>query len=265
MYEKIKQLKDKVLKSKYKLGLALSGGGARGFAHVGALQAMLERGMKPDIISGTSAGSIAGALYADGYAPEEILEMFGKLKIMGLTEFTLPKEGLFKTTKLYSFLRKNLRAKTFEDLNIPFCAIATDIEKGKSCAFREGDLVPAIVASCSIPIVFTPMEIGGRHYVDGGLFANFPVSVIRGECKTIVGVNVSPTVQRPYSPSIKYVVERTFNALTTSNAFLDRKLCDILIESPDVSHYTMYDLEYAADIYRLGYETTVGVLDGQGK
>ena len=264
MYGKIKQLRDKVLGSKFKLGLALSGGGARGFAHIGALQAMVERKMYPDVISGTSAGSIAGALYADGYAPEEIMELFKKLKFLEFSEFTIPKDGFLKPTKFRTFLRKHLRAKTFDELQIPLRIIATDIEKGKSCSFSEGDLISAIIASCSIPIVFTPTEINGRHYVDGGLFANFPVSIIRGECKTIVGVNVSPTAQRPYSKSMKYIIERTFNALTTSNAFLDRKLCDILIESPEISHYSMYDMEEADNIYRIGYETAVSALDNQG-
>lgn len=245
----------------YKLGVALSGGGARGFAHLGALKAMNERGMYPDLISGTSAGSLAGALYADGYTPDEIMELFKHMKFTEFTEFTLPKEGFFKSNRFRAFMRKHLHARTFEELKVSLRVVATDIEYGKSHVFTSGELVPALVASCSIPIVFTPVEIDNRHYVDGALFVNFPVMTIRKDCETLVGVNVSPTNHLAYSKSLKYIIERTFHSLTASNSLFDREKCDVLIESEEISHYSMFDLEHAKTIFEKGYETAVEVLD----
>ncbi|NDV65142.1 patatin-like phospholipase family protein [Bacteroides sp. 224] len=246
---------------KYKLALVLSGGGARGFAHLGALQALNEKGIYPDIIVGTSAGALAGALYADGYTPLEIIGLFKKMKFTEFTEFTLPKEGFFKSTRFRAFMRKHLRAKQFEELKMPLWAVASDIEYGESHVFSKGDLISAVVASCSIPIVFTPVEIDGHHYVDGGLFANFPVSMIRRKCEKLIGVNVSPMNHTEYTRSLKYIIERTFYSLTTSNSIIDRELCDVLIESCEIAEYSMYDLEHAETIYQKGYEMAMNALN----
>ena len=125
--------------NKQNIGYALSGGGARGFAHLGALKALEERNLIPDIIAGTSAGALAGVLYADGFAPDEICDMFKHTKFKQFVELTFPTSGLFRPTGLHSFLKKNLRAKTFEELQIPFTAVATDWEKAVSVSFSEGD------------------------------------------------------------------------------------------------------------------------------
>lgn len=250
---------------KYKLGVALSGGGVRGFAHLGALQAMNERDIYPDIISGTSAGALAGAFYADGYKPDEIYDIFREIKFSEVAGTSIPHGGLFKTNKLSSFLEKHLRAKTFEELKYPLRVIASDIEYGKVKIFSEGKLIPAVIASCSIPIVFTPVEIDGHHYVDGGLFMNFPVSAIRPRCIKVIGVNVSPVITMKYEESLKYMVERTMNYVVGSNTITERKACDFLIESSDVSIYSIFDFKYINDIYRKGYVTTVAYLDAYEK
>ena len=108
------------------LGYALSGGGAKGFAHLGALKVLEKSGLKPDVIAGTSAGALAGVFYADGYQPEEIIELFKKRDFRDFVELSIPKSGLLKSTGLHGFLKKNLRAKCFEDLKIPFFSVATD-------------------------------------------------------------------------------------------------------------------------------------------
>jgi NTE family protein len=135
--------------AKYSLGLALSGGGAKGFAHLGVLQAMEETDLKPKIISGTSAGALVGALYADGYAPQEVLELFQNKDFKNFAAFSIPKGGLFKTDKFYAFLEKYLRARSFEELKIPLKIVATDIEHGVAVTFDQGALIPEIGrASC---------------------------------------------------------------------------------------------------------------------
>lgn len=240
-------------KISYDLGLVLSGGGAKGFAHLGVLQALNENGLYPEVISGTSAGAFAGVLYADGNSPKDIAELFKEKKFQEFAEFGIPHGGFFKSTKFHSFLKSNLKAKTFEELKIPLHVVATDIEEGSLKIFSKGELPSAIVASCTVPLVFAPVEISGHYYVDGGLLKNFPVSTIRKECRKIFGVNVSPIRPLNYKQSLKYVAERSFHYMSSSNTFQDRKLCDYLIESPDLSKYSMFDLDNVDEIYDAGY------------
>lgn len=244
-------------KHTYNLGVALSGGGAKGFAHLGVLQALNEKGLYPEIISGTSAGAFAGVLYADGYSPKEILSFFQKKVFREFAEFAIPHGGFFKSDGFCTFLKKHLRAKTFEELKVPLYAVTTDIEHGESKVFSSGSLIPAIVASCSVPIVFRPVEINKRFYVDGGLLKNFPVSTIRDECYKVVGVNVSPLTKAEFRSSIKYIAERSFHYMSVSNTMLDRSLCDYLIESVSLSKYSMFDLEHTNEIYQAGYDLTM--------
>lgn len=241
---------------KYNLGIALSGGGAKGFAHLGVIQALKEEGISPEIIAGTSAGALAGVLIADGYEPAAVVDLFVSRAFKEFGQITMPKAGLFKTRPFYKFLEKHLKARQFDELQIPFIAIATDIEQGKSKSFREGALIPIVIASCSFPIVFEPVNIGDRHYVDGGLFKNFPVSEIRKDCKQIIGVNVSPINIVAYKRSMKYIIERSYHYLSASNTLLDRKLCDHLIEIKDLNQYPMFDLDHVNDIFEAGYNYT---------
>lgn len=250
-------------KNIYNLGLVLSGGGAKGFAHLGVLQALNEKGLYPEVLSGTSAGAFAGVLYADGYTPREIINFFKKKAFKEFAEFTIPHGGFLKSDRLHSFLKKHLRAKTFEELKIPLHVVATDIEYGESKVFSSGTLIPAIIASCSVPIVFRPVEINGHYYVDGGLFKNFPVSTIRKQCVKIIGVNVSPLMKSEYKSSIKYIAERSFHYMSVSNTLLDRNLCDYLIESSDLFQYSMFDLDHVEEIFQAGYELASKFLENK--
>ena len=110
----------------YFLGYALSGGGAKGFAHLGALKVLEQYGLKPDVIAGTSAGSLAGVFYADGFHPDEISELFRKKEFREFAEFTIPRRGFFNNNGLHHFLKNNLRAKSFEELQIPLVVVATN-------------------------------------------------------------------------------------------------------------------------------------------
>lgn len=248
-------------KRPYKFGLALSGGGAKGFAHLGVLQALLERGLVPEIISGTSAGAFAGVLYADGNSPKEILKMFENKAFNEFAQFSIPHAGLFKTNRFEAFLHRNIKARKYEDLKIPLISVATDIEEGKSVSFSEGSLIPTIIASCSFPVVFMPKEINGKHYIDGGLFRNFPVSVIRPMCDFVIGVNASPLTGQKFRSSMLYVAERSFHYMSSSNSMPEKRLCDILIESQDFTKYTTFDLDHVKEIYQLGYDVANQVLD----
>lgn len=242
-------------KSQYNVGLALSGGGVKGFAHLGVLKALAEENIKIDIISGTSAGALAAALYADGYQPDEILNLFEDKGFKQFVDLTTFKGGIFKSDKLHRFLKKHLRAKKFEDLKTPIRITATNVENGKTAIFENGDLIHPILASCAFPIVFTPIKIENNYYIDGGLLKNFPVSIIKKECSFIIGVNVNPITHEEYRSSLMYIAERTFHYTSIANTIPDRKICDILIEPQKVSNFKMFNLEHSHEIFDIGYES----------
>ncbi|MDR2123214.1 MAG: patatin-like phospholipase family protein [Flavobacteriaceae bacterium] len=241
-------------KDRYKLGITLGGGGAKGFAHLGVIQALNDRGLYPDIISGTSAGAFAGVLYADGNSPRDIISFFKEMSFTQFAQFSIPKGGVFKSTPFYSFLNKHLKAKTFEELKLSMYVTATDIERGELEYFNSGDLIPAVIASCSIPVIFTPVEINKRYYVDGGLIKKFPVSILRPKCEKIIGVNVSPVAVSKYKNTINYVAERAFRHMSNANVLQDRKLCNYLIESEVLCKYSLFDLKHIEEIFQMGYE-----------
>lgn len=252
------------MKKKYKLGLALSGGGVKGFAHAGALKALEEFGYKPDIISGTSAGAVAGALYVAGYSPKEICDLFKNKSFSNFTNITIPTSGLFSPAKFVDFLKQKITYANIEDLPIPMRIVATDLDAGKIKVFTEGSLAERVMASATVPVVFPPTVIDDVHYVDGGIFCNFPVDVIRQDCEKVIGINVSPLVPTQYKQTIIEIALRSYNFMFRANTKEDGMLCDVLVELPDVLQYDMFDLDAIDEIYRMGYHETKLALQKNG-
>lgn len=250
----------KVPEELYKTGFALSGGGIKGLCHAGVLKALEEKGIFPDIISGVSAGAIVGALYADGYSPDEIAALFEDISFRKMTKFRIPEGGLFRIDAFEDFMFKTLRAKTFEELRIPLRIVATDLDKGKSVVFDKGNLIDPIVASCSVPLLFTPKRINGVHYVDGGVLKNFPVSTIRDDCRTVIGINASPLVADEYKLSLLNVASRTYHFMFKANILADKEFCDLLIEPVDMGNYDTFEVEKGREIYELGYKSAGDIL-----
>ena len=244
----------------YKIGIAMSGGGIKGLCHAGVLKALEEHDIKPDIMSGVSSGSVVGALYADGYSPDEIAALFEDISFRKLTKIQIPDGGFFRIDAFEKFLTKNLRAKTFEELNIPLRVVATNLDKGQSVVFSSGKLVEAIVASCSIPVLFSPKIIDGVHYVDGGVLKNFPVSTINEECEKVIGINASPLVADEYKLNILNVATRSYQFMFKANIIHDKELCDLLIEPVDMGNYDTFDIDKGREIFELGYKTARQIL-----
>ena len=155
---------------RFKTGIVLSGGGARGFSHLGVLQALNEANIYPDIISGTSIGAIVGSLYADGNKPYEIFNLFSKNTRLDYFSLTVPKDGLLQISGMARILRETLKAKTFEELKLPLYVAATDLNNGKIVYFSKGELLRPVIASASIPVIFKPLIIDKTFYVDGGVY-----------------------------------------------------------------------------------------------
>ncbi|MBD5225547.1 MAG: patatin-like phospholipase family protein [Bacteroidales bacterium] len=238
----------------YKIGVALSGGGARGFAHAGALKALEEAGYKPDIIAGVSAGSIAGVLYAAGLPPEEILSLFSKVKFTDFCTFNIKNgEGVFSLNKFKKFIEKSTGVTRIEDLKIPMYIGATDLDKGIPAQFHSGPLGERVVASCSIPIVFNPVKIEGVHYVDGGVLRNLPAWIIRDKCEKLIGVNCSPLNGFRYKKSIFEIAMRTYNLMAKSNQLDDMEMCDHVIITPELAGYQVFNLKDINKVFLSGY------------
>lgn len=245
---------------KHKLGLVLSGGGARGFAHFGVLKAMEEYGIKPDIISGTSAGSIVGAMYASGHTIEESLSFFTGKKVLSFARPTVSKMGVLIMTGMEERLNQFLKIKTFEELQIPLVVTASDINAARAIHFESGELIPRLIASSSIPVVFTPKEIEQVEYVDGGIFMNLPVRPIRERCEKIIAVEINSIDTTQKVTNIIHMAERSFHLGLNSNTRLDKRMSDVFISPQNMSKYSMFNLEHIQDIYNEGYKTAKRVL-----
>lgn len=254
---------------KYQIGYALSGGFIKGFAHLGVMQALLEHDIKPEIISGVSAGALAGVFYADGNEPHEVLKYFSGHKFQDLTKLVIPKKGLFDLCEFIDFLKTNLRAKNLEELQIPLIITATDLDHGRMVHFHKGAIAERVAASCCMPILFAPVKIDGTHFVDGGLMQNLPVSTVRRICDKVVAVNVSPIMAQEYKVNIVNIAMRSFHFMFRANTFPEREKCDLLIEPYNLYGYGNTELEKAEEIFDQGYktanETLAQLLEEKGK
>ena len=249
----------------YKLGIALSGGGARGFAHAGALLAIEEAGLKIDVIAGVSAGSVVSVLYAAGVKPLEMANLFAKMSIRGFMDINLGGGGLLKIDKFRNFIQGILGdKKNLEDLEIPVFLGATDLDHGCPAVFSHGEIGPRLIASCSIPIVFKPIEIGGVHYVDGGVLRNHPAWIIRDKCERLIGVNVSPLRKARGYKSIVDVALRTYNLMAKANQSVDMDLCDVSVQTPEIANYAVFDLKHIKQVFLSGYIHTRKALKNAG-
>lgn len=237
----------------YSVGYALSGGFIKGFAHLGVMQALLEHGIKPDIISGVSAGALAGAFYADGNEPYKILDYFSGQKFQDLAKLVIPRKGLFELSEFIDFIRSNLKARNIEELKVPLIITATDLDHGRITHFRSGEIAERVAASCCMPAMFTPINIEGVNYVDGGLLMNLPVSVIRETCDKVVAINVSPLIAKEYKMNIISIALRSFHFMFRANTFPEREKCDLLIEPYNLYGYSNRELEKAEEIFSQGY------------
>ncbi|MCL7451576.1 MAG: patatin-like phospholipase family protein [Anaerolineae bacterium] len=162
-----------------KLGLALGGGGVRGLAHVGVIRALEREGIAIDCIAGSSVGSLVGAAYAAGFRGDRLVDLALSTHWRDLATFVWPDNGFVSFERMEHALAERFGDRSFSELDIPYAAIAADLATGEQVTLREGKLAAAVRASCSVPGIVTPVEIGGRVLVDGGAVNNLPISVVR--------------------------------------------------------------------------------------
>lgn len=234
----------------------LSGGGARGYAHLGVLKAFAEKEITPSAIAATSAGSIAAAFICDGYTTDEVREIFQHNKIGLSMEWRNWRTGVLSLKTVEKVLSATLRHTTFEELPIPLHIAATDFDKGTQVIFDKGPLIPAILAASSIPLLFPPVLIDGVPYVDGGLTGNLPAEPLLDKHDDIIGVHVNPLTE--YQPANGFLsnIDRTLHLAIREPVLKNKAHCQWFIEPEGLGKYGMFDFKHFDEIYELGLQYT---------
>jgi NTE family protein len=219
---------------KIKIGLALGGGAARGFAHIGVIKALEAQGIVPDIVVGTSAGSVVGALYAAGNNGFELQRQALEMDEATISDWAVPifskSSGVLKGEALQDYVNKAVHNVPMEKLKIPFGAVATDLQNGQPILFRRGNTGQAVRASSSVPSVFQPVRIGAHSYVDGGLVAPVPVHFAREMgADFIIAVNISTKTEAQAAVSSLEVVLQTISIMGQTINSQQLKEADIVI------------------------------------
>ena len=244
----------------YKIGLALSGGGVRGFAHIGALRAMEDVGIKPDIIAGVSAGSVVAAFYAARMNADEIFDIFSAVDMSKFLQVDISKSGFLKLDKFRRFIAKKIPVDNIEQLATPALIAATDINNQQEKAFTTGNIAERVIASCSIPLIFKPVKIDNTYYVDGGVMHNLPSFYLRPLCDTVIGINVSPSKLGPIKMNVRSLAYRTYKMMTMRNVEADKLLCDMLVDIVSIQGHSTFDTKAAKRIAQKGYFETMKIL-----
>ncbi len=215
------------------IGVALSGGAARGIAHVAVLDTLEREGIPIHAIAGTSAGSMVGALYASGIPTMEIRRILLNAKWKNILKFAVPKLGLVSSEGIFEFMDSLLKGKKFSELQLPFAAVATDLRSGEKVTITSGSVARAVQASCSLPIIFTPTEINKRALIDGGVSSQLPVRSMREElgAKIVVAVDVNyRALESDEFDNIVKIATHLSALWASRNAREEKKLADVVIQ-----------------------------------
>ncbi len=236
-----------------KIGVVLSGGGARGIAHLGVIKALQEQGITINRLSGTSAGAVAGALIASGYGPDEALKIIESSAFVKHLRPAWTRMGILRIDTVIDLYRKYIPADTFESLQIPLHVAAVDLNAGELVIFEQGELIRPILASCCLPGIFEPLSINKRQFIDGGTLNNLPVEPLMGKVDYIIGSHCNPFPRNKPIRTARGVIERSL-VLAAQSKTQDRlALCDLVIEPPTLVNYNVTDAGQAREIFQAGY------------
>lgn len=248
-----------------RIGIALSGGGARGFAHLGVLKALAENGIPIDLVSGVSAGSFVGGALASGMSVDEIVEIGRKLSWFGVAGFSYSPRGLLSSTAMGTFIEKNFPVTRFEDLQLPFAAVACDLETGDEVVLRdEGDLAFAIRASCAIPGVFVPLiDENGRSLIDGGAATPMPTRAVRKlGAEVVIAVDVvscGSTFWGTPTTLIGTFFQSAMHMIRTASKNQHYR-ADVVIE-PQIAHIRPDEIAKRDELIELGRKAALEKID----
>jgi len=247
----------------YHVGIVLSGGGSRGLAHIGVLEALRANGIEPGCVSGTSAGALVGALYAAGHTAAETFEFFVTKSPFRPSKLTFRKAGFFDTDKVVEDLRPFFPEDSFEALVKRLFVTATDLVRGRLEVFSSGAVVRPVVASCSVPLIFTPTPVDGCPFVDGGIISNFPVDPLLGLCDVILGVYASPLpASDPAGLSSSFAVaQRALEIGMFHNSRRSFHKCDLVLSPAELAGEPTFALKQSRSLVEVGRQAALGRMD----
>ncbi len=213
-----------------RIALALGGGAARGFAHIGVIEVLEENGIRPDIVTGTSAGSLVAAMYASGRTGKELETIALNMDESALTDWSFPGRGLIRGEALAHYVREQVGNRPFEQMKIALGIVATDLDSGKPILFRRGDVGTAVRASSAVPAVFQPVKIGTHEYVDGGLTSPVPVRSARDMgADVIIAVDISQLPDGGDTSNALHMLLQTFSIMGRSINELELKEAEVVL------------------------------------
>lgn len=237
-----------------KIGITLSGGGFRGIAHLGVLQYLYELGIRPDAVSGTSAGAIVGAFIAEGYEPKEIFDFAKAEKFFRYSYIFRSTSGLFKTKEYERVIKKYIPHDSFDKLKIPLYISVTDLTNAQNLIFNQGPLSLAVQASASVPLVFSPVKYKNAYLCDGGIMNNFPVEAISATCNKVIGVNVNPIEKYEGNLSFRSILWRVIRIATSNYTREHISQCDVYIQPEELNKINAFSSKHMDESYAIGYD-----------
>jgi len=237
------RLPEVAVKKPAKIALVLGAGASKGFAHIGVIKILEHNKIPIHMVVGTSAGSFVGSFYAYGFNAYQLQKIALQINKSDIVDLVFPNNGFIKGQKLESYVNRMLNNTPIEKLKIPFFAVATDIQKGEEVVFEKGDTGMAVRASCSIPGVFTPVKIGNKLYVDGGVISPVAVDAARKfGADIVIAVDVSADNESSLPTNTLETILQSINIMYAQLALIQLSKADIVIK-PKVGHIASYDFD----------------------
>lgn len=242
------------MSKKYAVGIALSGGGFCCAAQIGVLKCFSDKGIIPNIISGTSGGAIVGALYASGINFDEIAHIFKRVKLFSLPHYSWKKSGVFDI-ETYHILEKYLVEDNFNSLTIPLIISTTNLELGKTVYFDSGELIKPLLASAAFPGVFAPVKINDQLFADGGIMDNLPTTPIKDDCDILIGVDVNaiPSISKQYLNTTSRIFDRVIRLSLRHQQSFKPNNCDIFINPSTIAKHNIMTRNHIEELIEIGY------------
>ena len=240
-----------------KIGIALSGGGARGIAHIGVLKALEENGISPHSVAGTSFGAIVGGLYSAGKTPDEMLHIAKETDLLDVFRPNFIRGGLVDISSIRTVLAEQILEDNFKHLKRNLFVCVSSLHSGKWKIVQRGNLFEAIHASAAIPLLFKPVTIDNKTYVDGGLLNNLPIEPLRVDCDIVIGVNVVSNQKENDFNRLWSIGRRCFNLIVWKNTEPRLKQCDIVIDLGKAIEQESFEFRKVDEIFLAGYLATL--------
>ena len=243
------------MKKRPAYGLALSGGGARGIAHLGVLMAMEEKGVRPAVISGTSMGALVAVGYGLGIPVMEMLSLIkNQMNPVHITNIDMRRLGVFSLRKVESLFRSLATKDDFNVLKVPVFLSVTNLNTGQNEIKSEGKFIDFALASASIPLLFRPVVMDGVYYVDGGLTKNMAAEVLKDKCDKLIGVHVNHIAEKNDFKRMKDIAARAYHLAIFNTIRNELGYCDYIVDPPGTRRYTTLDFNKADEIFDIGYQ-----------